>query len=1077
MKRIIFIFLALTAIKSFAQKVELRIPIGHTAPIQALDLTADNKYLATGGADRGVKIWSVADGRQLRTLSLSNGAWYQVKFISDNIHLSVRMEEGWEYWDAMEGKMLYQSLDDKDYLTPPLGFVLSSDGKKVAVTNKSTVEIKDAANGRTLQNFNWTPDDSKNYSFGYMALNDRWFVYCQEKQLIVYDLQAKKFLPVKINIEKDLRGMELSKTKNELFVIGNADIYKIDLNNGALLLTKHNNSFTYDCATSADGKYLIAGHKFFSTATLEEAFNVDAKGDDSKSIATDKYYITFDRRTGEGELFNLPALSKLRDFTNETAWLQQMLVDNKNNELIFTTDQKEARIWDLKSYRFTQTVRLDTGNVIGKPNTFDSYFTKGGNYLEGSYSDGVVVNYHTGKTLHIPSKRIRALSPDGTVGFSEDAGNGSIIELAGGKEIKSIDIKYPRFFASPDNKTVLYHVYPYEEVHIYDYRKAVETVANIPVGEYPVFNETGSRFYSLDALYNHYTDPLHLITTEMPSGRRLGSILLKNLDKMSGSHFAISKDEKYVAVLYNPVDEYYMVKGNVLIVYDISNGQEISRSINVDGADDVQFINNNLLVVLSRLSNTVNIYDALSGTHLLDITHFKGTNDWIAVTPAGFYDGNMQSLKKFYFVKGNEFVDPDLYFEKFYTPNLFARIMNGELFKADDAINKVPVVKMTYATVQRNLSVEDDVPGYQNTTGLAEITVKAIAPDDAVDEIRLFHNGKIVTLTTRNLIVADDNKSSAVTKKYNVNLLPGINTFRSVALNSQRTESKPDLFTVDYKQPGSSGDIKPINNNDVNGPVADIDKNATLHLVVVGINEYQNKSMRLNYAMADATAFKTELEQDAKSVISNIKTYFVTDDKADKAGIITALKEVQQNAKANDVFIFYYAGHGVIGKDKEFYLVPSDVSDLKNVQAELEQKGIAAKLLQQYAIDIPAQKQLFILDACQSAGAFETMMTADANQQKSISLVARSTGTHWMAASGAQQFANEFSSLGHGAFTYVLLQALKGEAVNNKMITVNGLKNFLQLQVPALMKKYNGSAQYPASYGFGNDFPVEITIK
>jgi hypothetical protein len=42
------------------------------------------------------------------------------------------------------------------------------------------------------------------------------------------------------------------------------------------------------------------------------------------------------------------------------------------------------------------------------------------------------------------------------------------------------------------------------------------------------------------------------------------------------------------------------------------------------------------------------------------------------------------------------------------------------------------------------------------------------------------------------------------------------------------------------------------------------------------------------------------------------------------------------------------------------------------------------------------------------------------------------------------------------------------------MITVNGLKNFLQEQVPLLMKKYNGAAQYPASYGFGNDFPVEV---
>ena len=183
---------------------------------------------------------------------------------------------------------------------------------------------------------------------------------------------------------------------------------------------------------------------------------------------------------------------------------------------------------------------------------------------------------------------------------------------------------------------------------------------------------------------------------------------------------------------------------------------------------------------------------------------------------------------------------------------------------------------------------------------------------------------------------------------------------------------------------------------------------------------------------------------------------------------------MQKIAKPQDVFVFYYAGHGLIGKDKEFYLIPNDVSDLKNVQTELTIKAIPAKLLQKYAVDILAQKQLFILDACQSAGAFESMLSNDGDQQKSIAVVARSTGTHWMAASGAQQFANEFSQLGHGAFTYVLLEALKGSAAADKMITVNGLKSYLQKGVPELMKKYSGTLQYPASYGFGNDFPVEI---
>jgi uncharacterized caspase-like protein len=114
-----------------------------------------------------------------------------------------------------------------------------------------------------------------------------------------------------------------------------------------------------------------------------------------------------------------------------------------------------------------------------------------------------------------------------------------------------------------------------------------------------------------------------------------------------------------------------------------------------------------------------------------------------------------------------------------------------------------------------------------------------------------------------------------------------------------------------------------------------------------------------------------------------VKTYFVTDTKADKNGIINALTEVQKTAKAQDVFVFYYAGHGVISdKNKEFYLVPTDVADLKNVDEILLQKGIPSKQLQGYAVNIQAQKQVFILDACQSAGAFEQLIAADANQQR-----------------------------------------------------------------------------------------------
>ena len=160
----------------------------------------------------------------------------------------------------------------------------------------------------------------------------------------------------------------------------------------------------------------------------------------------------------------------------------------------------------------------------------------------------------------------------------------------------------------------------------------------------------------------------------------------------------------------------------------------------------------------------------------------------------------------------------------------------------------------------------------------------------------------MVNLVTRNLIV-EDQKSATAVKKYTINLLPGQNNLRAVALNTQRTESEPEAITVIYQSNNQPVNNKP--NASTTGVIIDqVDKKATLHLIVVGINQYQNKKMVLNYALADATAFKDELEKDAKSVISNIKTYFITDNEANKSGFEIALNAVKQNARAQDVLLF-----------------------------------------------------------------------------------------------------------------------------------------------------------------------------
>ena len=127
MKKITFLLsILIIAQISFGQKVELRIPIGHTSPVSAISISPDEKYAATAATDRTIKIWSIAEGREIRSLQMTEKAWLQVKFMGDSRHITVRLENGWEYWDALDGKKEYGFLDPTTDLDSKKSFAIST---------------------------------------------------------------------------------------------------------------------------------------------------------------------------------------------------------------------------------------------------------------------------------------------------------------------------------------------------------------------------------------------------------------------------------------------------------------------------------------------------------------------------------------------------------------------------------------------------------------------------------------------------------------------------------------------------------------------------------------------------------------------------------------------------------------------------------------------------------------------------------------------------------------------------------------------------------------------------------------
>src|SRR5690606_5802883 len=97
------------------------------------------------------------------------------------------------------------------------------------------------------------------------------------------------------------------------------------------------------------------------------------------------------------------------------------------------------------------------------------------------------------------------------------------------------------------------------------------------------------------------------------------------------------------------------------------------------------------------------------------------------------------------------------------------------------------------------------------------------------------------------------------------------------------------------------------------------------------------------------------------------------------------------------------------------------------------------------------------------------------DNEKALAQLSRSAGVHVMASAGSEQFASEFKELGHGLFTYTLLEALNGQAdgaPRDGSISVFELKSYLDAKVPVYSEKHKGKPQYPFTFSIGQDFPV-----
>jgi len=283
-----------------------------------------------------------------------------------------------------------------------------------------------------------------------------------------------------------------------------------------------------------------------------------------------------------------------------------------------------------------------------------------------------------------------------------------------------------------------------------------------------------------------------------------------------------------------------------------------------------------------------------------------------------------------------------------------------------------------------------------------------------------------------------------IEKSLSVDLVHGVNRIQVSAVDEQGLES----FRLTAQVERTGNKTKP-----------------SLHVVAIGISDYENDEKDLEFAAKDADDLGAFF-RDNGGAFANVLVHKAVDTGATRSAIL-GMKTKLQASRPEDVVVLFVAGHGVVTSDLEWYLAPHEMDF-----AEPDRAGVSYDELEGLLDGIPARRKLMLIDACHSGeldpdeaqlaavdprvGARGFRGLAVVAKTKGVSLDAlygdlfadtrRTTGAAVISSSAGAEFSFEDEIWNNGVFTYALLTALDA----NKHLGVVELRDQVATVVSAL---------------------------
>jgi WD40 repeat protein len=1068
------LILFLISIKLTGQSLETVVQTGHYSEVTAVCYSADGKFIATGSIDKTVKLWRRSDGKEIRTFQGNISGIDRVEIDRQSKQVLAVSHKGTvTVWDLNTAKIILQQKPEQDIFTCAS---FHPDGTRIITGSyKSYISVWDIATGKEISDIKATPRD---------LYSDKGFDYPEAKS-VSYSPDGKFIVAGVADYTAILWDAETGK-----------EIRKF----------KKSNSTSTSCNNEAvitpDNKYIISACsdslKVFNRETglvVKELYGQGGTAENLCVSADNRFIAAFEYGVAEvWDLKNWKLALKTGDYYEKNIMAVALSPDGK--ELVAGNQKRTADIF-----------LIDKGTV--------SFSLKG--YLN-QIDERILTDLYMYWAALVNEAR---LSPDGKyIAVGRTGNNAKLIDFKTGKVFKTLrghksmvislcfssDGKYLAT-GGVDGKVIVWEVetgnairtfnFPDEKEAIYslDFSRDNKMLAAAIWGGYVIIWDlkTGERLRAISPFnglgcYRVRFTPNgvyficaglngRLTMTEIDTGEEIRSFIGHAKETLINSISFNSKGDKFItsgidgtvriwdmasgiqterirahaggafSACFDPSEKYIISGGDDFNVklWDAASGDQLAEFAgHKGGVGDVNITPDLKNIISVSRDGSVRIWDVPGKKELVSIV-FMNENDWFIKSPEGYFDASQGAYSSISFVKGTEIFNIGQFFNEFYRPGLY-----GEIFGSDGSGMRQNLSRTIDKFPPPSVEIVTPEPGSKTDNPMTTLMVKVSNRGGGVKEFKVMQNGKRQEVDYSDLKRMTKAGQYAM-KTFDLNLVPGNNDISVSAFSEGDIESSESSVQIIY-----------------NG----IQKTSDLWMISIGINKYENENLNLTYARPDAKSFSELINSKATKLFNKIHSFTFYDGDATKEKILSTLDEISKTMKKEDVFVYFYAGHGSM-VDNGFYFITTEVTGL--YQQDKLKGALYVKDLQDKLKMLPALKQVLFIDACQSGSSVEALAMRGAAEEKALAQLSRSSGIHVMASSESQQQSAEIKSLNHGVFTYVLLEALNGKADGapaDSKVTIYEIKSYIDDQVPEISYRLIRHKQFPSTFSIGHDFPL-----